>query len=101
METLDLLIVVPVFASAYLTNLLCRRARRRQRGVPWYFGLVGAIAAGGFTCLLIWLGIFFQRGQMPYAFDFWTTILEWLPAFILPPALIVTWYYRRKFRSKP
>jgi hypothetical protein len=100
MEMLDWLIALPVLASAYSTSLLCRFARWRHRGVRWYFSLLGAAGAGGFTCLLIWAGLSLQSGQMPYGFLFWTTILEWMPAFVLPPAVIVTWYYRRKSRNK-
>jgi hypothetical protein len=101
MEILDFLIpLLPVFASAYLTSLLCRFARR-QHDVRWYFGLVGAIVTGGFICLFIWLGFFFQNGQLPPEFSIWTFLLKWLPIFVLPPALTVTWYYRRIFRGKP
>jgi ABC-type Co2+ transport system permease subunit len=101
METLDLLILLPVFASAYLTSLLCRFARRRQRSVRWYFGLVGAIATGGLTALFIALGLSIQAGQTPYAGFFYIFALEWLPISALPPALLVVWYYRRKSRRKP
>jgi hypothetical protein len=101
METLDLLIVVPVFASAYLTSFLCRFARRRQCDVRWYFSLVGAIMAGGLTALFIALGLSIQAGQTPYSVFFYIFALEWLPISALPPALLVVWYYRRKFRNKP
>jgi hypothetical protein len=101
MEILDFLIVLPVFASAYLTSLLCRFARRRQSGVRWYFSLVGAIATGGLTALFVALGLSIQAGQTPYAGFFYIFALEWLPISALPPALIVTWYYRRKSRNNP
>jgi ABC-type Co2+ transport system permease subunit len=100
MEMLDLLIVLPVLVSAYLTSLLCRFAYWRQRGVRWYFSLVGAFMAGGLTALFIALGLSFQAGQTPYAIFLYIFALEWLPISALAPALIVTWYYRRKSRNK-
>jgi ABC-type Co2+ transport system permease subunit len=100
METLDFLIVLPVFASAYLTSFLCRLARRRQRVACWYFSLVGAIATGGLTVLFVALGLSIQSGQTPYTGFFYAFALEWLPISVLPPALLVVWYYRRKSRSK-
>jgi hypothetical protein len=95
-----LLIGLPIFASAYLTGLFCRLAQRGQRGVPWYFSLLGALGAGGFYCLLFWVGFLFQHGQLPGEFAVWPFLSEWLPVFILPPAVIITWYYRRKSRNK-
>jgi hypothetical protein len=100
MEMLDLLIALPVAASAYLTYLICWLSMRRGRGIRWYFILIGAGAAGGFICLLIWLGFFFQHGQLPGEFSAWPVLLEWLPAFVLLPATVVTWYYRKKSRKE-
>jgi hypothetical protein len=101
METLDLLIILPVFTSAYLTSLLCRFARWRQRGVRWYFGFVGAIVTGLLVILFISLGLSIQPGQTPNAIFFFIWALEWLPVSVLPPSLIVTWSYRRKSGNKP
>jgi hypothetical protein len=101
METLDLLILLPVLASAYLTGLLCRFERRRQRAVRWYLGLIGAGMAGGLICASIWLGFVIQHGRLPGEFSAWPVLLEWLPVFVLPPAVVVTWYYQRKSGNKP
>jgi hypothetical protein len=100
METLDLLIILPVFASAYLTSLLCRFARWRQRDVRWYFGVVGAIVTGLLIILFISLGLSIQAGQTPNAIFFFIWALEWLPVSALPPALVVIRYYRRKSCNK-
>ena len=71
MGMLCLLISLPVVASAYLTSLICRFSLQRRHGVRWYFSLVGAIVAGGFACLSIWLRFFFQHGQLPGEFSVW------------------------------
>ena len=95
-EITEILFVLPVFVSAYLASLLCRFAWRRKNGVQWYLALVAAVAAGGFEILLIALGLSIQAGQTPYAIYFYVPFLKWLPVSALLPALLVTWYYRRK-----
>jgi hypothetical protein len=100
MLMLCLLISLPVLVSTYLTHLICRSSLRRGRGVHWYFSLIGAALAGGFICLLIWLGFVFQHGELPGEFSAWPVLLEWLPVLVLPPTLVVTWLYRRKSRKE-
>jgi hypothetical protein len=68
METVDLLIVLPVSVSAYLASLLCRFAKWLERAVYWYFGLVGAMSAGVFMIPFIALDFSIQPGQTPYLF---------------------------------
>jgi len=96
-----LIFVLAVFISAYLTGLLCRVAGRHGCGVRWYFGLIGAMAAGGLLCLLVFLGFYLQRGHLAYGFLIWIYILKWLPVFLLPPAVITIWYYRRRSQLTP
>jgi hypothetical protein len=95
-EMAGILFLLPVLISAYLASLLCRFAWRRQSGVRWYFALMAAVATGGFEILFVALGLSIQAGQTPYAIFFYVPYLKWLPVSALLPALIVTWYYRRK-----
>ena len=95
-EITEILFVLPVLISAYLASLLCRFAWRRQSVVHWYFALVAAVATGGFEILFIALGLSIKSGQTHYAIFFFVPFLKWLPVSALLPALIITWYYRRK-----
>jgi hypothetical protein len=95
-EITDILFLLPVLVSAYLASLLCRFAWRRHSGVHWYFALMAAVAAGGFEVLFVALSLSIQEGQTPYAIFFYVPFLKWLPVSALLPAMIVTWYYRRK-----
>lgn len=96
-----IMIVLAVFISAYLTGLLCRFVRRQGSGVHWYLGLIAAMAAGGLLCLLVLLGFHLQSGHLAYGFIIWIHILKWLPVFLLPPAAITTWYYRKRSQLSP
>ena len=87
-------------ASAYLTLLLCRYAKRRHWNLRLGSGFIGAIGVGTLTVLVNWLAyIPHEHFIGPWHGSSFGSLFLQVSAIALAPALVVAWYYQRRFRQ--
>jgi hypothetical protein len=86
-------------ASAVLTLLFCRYAKRRHWNLRLGSGFIGAIGVGTLTVLVNWLAYIPHEHFIGPRHGSFGHLFLWVSACALAPALVVAWYYQRRFRQ--
>jgi len=104
------IILVSVWSvSAYLTSMLCRRARRRDQCPKWYTVIGSSIVAAAIVVLVGYLGILSVPGDLDKlggsSYWYWSRVAPvffgFSTALALLPGFVVLFIYRHKSRYQP
>jgi hypothetical protein len=86
-------------ACAVLTLLFCRYAKRRHWNLGLGLGFIGAIGVGTLTTLVNFVAFIPHWGSIGGEQGSFGHLFLWVSTCALAPALVVAWYYQRRFKQ--